>query len=84
MDIKRGEIYYINLYPTTGTEQIAGRPFVVVAPTELIKDGYGALCAPLTTKHKKRLPQHTIITATGIPSIVLCEQNALYKRFIIR
>ena len=31
MDIKRGDIYYIDKYPTTGSEQQAGRPAIIVS-----------------------------------------------------
>lgn len=73
-NIKRGDIYYIQKCDTIGTEQAGGRPFVIVSPNELLKNGHGALCVPLTTQYKKPLPQHTVTYGTGTPSTVLCEQ----------
>lgn len=73
-NVKRGDIYYIKKFNTIGTEQAGGRPFLVVSPNELLKNGHGALCVPLTTQNKKPLPQHTITYCTGTPSTVLCEQ----------
>ena len=77
MNIKRGDIYWINqskYRPAVGSVQKPGRPGIVVS-----NDANNA-CAPtlevvyLTGKPKKALPTHCTIRSAQIPSIALCEQ----------
>ena len=76
MNVRRGEIFYIFRDPrdTYGTEQADGRPFIVISPDVITKNGHGALCVPLTTQDKKPLPQHCKIDCRGVISTALCEQ----------
>lgn len=71
---KRGDVFFIDKYPTVGTEQTPGRPFIVVSPNEMLHKGSGALCVPLTTKEKRPLPQHFEVDCLGKKSTALCEQ----------
>src|SRR5271156_6282001 len=76
----RGEIYFANLDPATGSEQGGTRPVLIV------------IVAPLTSRENKRrlYPTHVELCAadTGLAkdSVVLCEQvraiskNRLTKR----
>jgi len=76
--IKRGEIYYINLGDTVGSEQDGIRPCIIVqndignlySPTTQV--------IPLTTQSKKtHLPTHALISSTcglNADSIALVEQ----------
>ena len=77
-NIQRGEIYLADLTGYVGAEQSGKRPILVIqndcgnthSPTTVI--------APLTTKRKRRLPTHVVLTLKdcGISrrSTVLCEQ----------
>lgn len=74
-DIKRGEIFYIARGgATSGSEQFADRPAVVVSNDENNKHSGVVEVVYLTTAPKTDLPTHVIIRSTGRTSTVLCEQ----------
>lgn len=73
-DIKRGEIFYIARGATSGSEQFADRPAVVVSNDENNKHSGVIEVVYLTTAPKTDLPTHVIIRSTGRTSTVLCEQ----------
>lgn len=73
-DIKRGEIFYIARGATSGSEQFADRPAVVVSNDENNKHSGVIEVAYLTTAPKTDLPTHVTIRSTGRTSTVLCEQ----------
>ena len=50
MEIKRFEIYLVNLDPTVGTEIQKTRPCVVISPDVLNKHIATVIIAPMTTK----------------------------------
>jgi mRNA interferase MazF len=50
MEIKRFDIYLINLNPTVGTEIQKTRPCVVISPDEMNRHLATVLIAPMTTK----------------------------------
>ena len=76
MNCRRGEIFFINKFndPSVGSEQRQGRPFLVVSPNNMTKNGRGALCVPLTLQEKPPLSQHCKIDTFGKDATVLCEQ----------
>lgn len=76
MNVRRGEIYFISKFgdPSVGTEIRQGRPFLVVSPNNMTKNGRGALCVPLTLQEKPPIAQHCSIDTFGKDSTVLCEQ----------
>ena len=74
--MKRGEIYYIEPTQSTGSEirSTGARPGVIVSSDALnTHSGVVQVCY-LTTSAKRDMPSHTIISATGRESTVLCEQ----------
>lgn len=71
---KRGEIYYIESYYTTGSEQRAGRPAVIVSNDRNNEHGATVEVVYLTTQPKHDLPTHVTVRGTGRDSIALCEQ----------
>ena len=74
MEVLRGDIYFIkNFVRTTGSEQTADRPAVIVSNNT--GNHFSDLCEVvyLTTKEKKPLPTHVEILAR-VPSIAICEQ----------
>lgn len=73
--IFRGEIYYV--YPSgngVGSEQVAGRPAIVVSNDKANLYSPVLEMVYLTTQPKNSLPTHVDITSVERPSIALCEQ----------
>lgn len=76
-DIRRGEIFYIARGgDTSGSEQIAGRPAVVVSNDENNKYSGVIEVVYTTTQPKTDLPTHVTIRSTARISTALCEQVA--------
>jgi mRNA interferase MazF len=75
MEIKRGQIYYADLSPVQGSEQGGLRPVLIVQNDVGNKHAPTVIIAPLTTRMAKhRLPTHCLTKATGVMSLILCEQ----------
>lgn len=74
--MKRGEIYYIDERPTTGSEQQAGRPGIIVSNDKCNASSDVVEVVFTTAQPKKWLPTHVSISATPRPSTALCEQPA--------
>lgn len=74
MAILKGDIYYIEKYQTSGSEQRGNRPAIVVSNNKN-NDASGVIeVVYLTTQPKTDLPTHVTIRSTGRTSIALCEQ----------
>ena len=71
---ERGDIWYVESADSTGSEQKAGRPAIIVS------NDIGNKAAPvvevvfLTTQDKNNMPTHVPITSAKLPSTALCEQ----------
>lgn len=76
MEIRRGDIYYIESYYSTGTEQRSGRPGIIVSNDMANKHSDTLEIVYLTTQPKKDLPTHVTIRSAARDSIALCEQVA--------
>ncbi len=51
MDVKRFDVYWVNLDPTVGSEEIQKtRPCLVVSPDEMNRHMATVIVAPMTTK----------------------------------
>ena len=75
MEIKRGQVYYADLSPVKGSEQGGLRPVLIVQNDMGNKHAPTVIVVPLTTRMTKhKLPTHHLTYATGVPSIILCEQ----------
>ena len=48
--VKRGEVYWVNLDPTSGTEIKKTRPCLIVSPDDLNESLPRVIIAPLTSK----------------------------------
>lgn len=73
-DFYRGELYYVEPYQTTGSEQRAGRPAIIVS-NDMNNNYSGTVeVVYLTTQPKTDLPTHVTIRSTGRLSTALCEQ----------
>lgn len=74
MQIKRGDIWYVESGYTTGSEQRPGRPAVVVSNDKNNEFGRTVEMVYLTTQPKRELPTHTIIGSLSRESTAICEQ----------
>lgn len=74
---RRGDIYYINrrsFDKPVGSEQLPGRPAIVVSNDENNEFSPTLEIVYLTTQPKTNLPTHVDIKSSPKPSIALCEQ----------
>lgn len=72
--MKRGEIYYIADGYTTGSEQYAGRPAVIVSNDISNERSPVVEIVYLTTKPKMSMPTHVQVYCLSKISTALCEQ----------
>ncbi len=76
-EVKRGEIYYADLYPIVGSEQGGFRPVLVLQNDIGNRNSPTTIVAAITAKTiKPPMPTHVRIKANGLKkeSIVLLEQ----------
>lgn len=74
MQIKRGDIFYIKAFRTTGSEQRPGRPAVIVSNDDNNSCSATVEVVYLTTQPKTNLPTHVEIYSSARKSIAICEQ----------
>ena len=74
MQIKRGEIWYIEKGFSVGSEQASGRPAVVISNDLNNTHSPTVEVVYLTTKPKHNLPTHVTIRSLSRISTALCEQ----------
>lgn len=71
--VKRGEVYWVNLDPTIGTEVRKTRPAVVVSPDDINASLRRVIIAPLTSKGQP-LGCRPEVTFSGRPARILLDQ----------
>ena len=78
MSIKKGDLYFADLSPVTGSEQGGVRPVLVVQNDVGNKYSPTIIVAAITSKNKTKLPTHVMLEAEGCGlsrnSVVLLEQ----------
>ena len=74
MSINRGDIFYVNLSETVGSEERSGRPAIIVSNRLCNKHSPVVEVVYLTCQHKPPLPTHVRIDSAGRCSTALCEQ----------
>lgn len=74
MTFTRGDIHYIDPHPSTGHEQMPGRPAVIVSNDKCNEHSPVLEVVYLTTQNKTSLPTHVTIRSAPRVSTVLCEQ----------
>ena len=90
MEIKRGDIFLVDLNPVVGAEQAGTRPALVIQIDKANAASPHTIIIPFTTRIKEaKLPSHVRIPAgTGglaEESILLCEQiRVIDKRRLVR
>ncbi|MBD5130301.1 MAG: type II toxin-antitoxin system PemK/MazF family toxin [Ruminococcaceae bacterium] len=72
--MKRGDIYYIERFQTTGSEQHPGRPAVIVSNNDNNRHSTTVEVVYLTTQPKENLPTHARVNSCMRDSIAICEQ----------
>ena len=70
----RGDIHYVMEGKTTGSEQCAGRPAIIVSNDKCNAHSPVVEVVFLTTSPKTDLPTHVTLRSTSRTSIALCEQ----------
>ncbi len=71
--MKRGEVYWVNLDPTVGSEVKKRRPAVILSPDEMNRSLPVVIVAPITGS-KKLWPTRVDITLSGKPGQIMLEQ----------
>lgn len=80
---KRGDIYWLQLDPTVGTEIQKTRPCLILSNNSQNKKGLRVIAAPITSKVKTVYPFEAKITIKGKECKVLLDQlRALDKQRI--
>lgn len=80
---KRGDVYWMQLDPTIGTEIQKTRPCLILSNNSQNKKGMRVIAAPITTKVKKVYPFEAKIILKDRECKVLLDQiRALDKRRI--
>lgn len=78
---RRGDIFWIKLDPTIGTETQKTRPCLILSNNSQNKKGYRVIAAPITSKIKHVYPFEATFTLKGRDCKVLLDQiRALDKK----
>lgn len=72
-EVKRGEIFYVEIPYATGHEMEKDRPGIIVSCDELNKNSPVVAVVMCTASSKRELPEHITIRATPVQSTALCE-----------
>ena len=89
MEIRRGDVFLVDLNPVVGTEQAGIRPALVIQIDRANAVSPHTIIVPFTTRIREvRLPSHVRLAAGvgGLPedSILLCEQiRVIDKRRLV-
>jgi mRNA interferase MazF len=73
MEVKRFEVYLINLDPTVGREIKKTRPCLIVSPNEMNRHISTIIIAPMTTKGRK-YPTRVSCTFQGKKGQIILDQ----------
>ena len=71
--MKRGEIYWVNLDPTVGSEVKKRRPAIILSPDEMNRCLPVVIVAPFTSS-KKSWPTRVDITLSGKAGQIMLDQ----------
>ncbi len=79
MEVRRGDIFLVDLNPVVGTEQAGIRPALVIQIDKANAAGPHTIIIPFTTRIREvKLPSHVRIPAgvggVAEQSVLLCEQ----------
>ncbi len=71
--MKRGEVYWVNLDPTVGSEVKKRRPAVILSPDEINRSLSVVIVAPITSS-KKSWPTRADVTLSGKAGQIMLDQ----------
>ncbi len=74
MNLKRGDVYWVNLDPVQGSEIRKMRPCVVVGATPINQARRTVIIVPLSTAGKPRPPIVVPVTCLGKQAAAVCDQ----------
>ncbi|TET92149.1 MAG: type II toxin-antitoxin system PemK/MazF family toxin [Desulfobacteraceae bacterium] len=78
---KRGDVYWVNLDPTTGAEIKKIRPGVIISPDAANQSGPLVIVAPITKLKGKKVHFHEILLTKGTANL---EHDSKIKVFQTR
>ena len=83
--VRRGEIWWVNLDPTQGSEIRKTRPAIVVTANALNRARRTVVVVPLSTGPQPRPPIIVPTPSAGLNSVAVCDQvRAVDKRRLTR
>lgn len=83
--VRRGEIWWVNLDPTRGSEIRKTRPAVVLTANSLNRARRTVVVVPLSTGPAPRPPIVVATPSAGVDSVAVCDQvRAVDKRRLTR
>ena len=72
--MERGDIYWVDLNPTTGSEINKQRPCVLVGATPINKARHTVVVVPLSTSSHARPPITILVSCLGKSVTAVCDQ----------
>ena len=72
-EFRRGEVYWINVSDAVGSEEMMGRPGVIIS-SDYGNDNVGSVIVAFTTRQQKFGRIYPYIYSTGYKTHVLCNQ----------
>jgi mRNA interferase MazF len=72
--MKRGDIYWVNLNPSTGSEIRKRRPCVIIGATPVNEARRTVVVVPLSSVGKPRPPLAIPVTCLGRKAVAVCDQ----------
>jgi len=78
---RRGDVYWVNLDPTIGSEIKKRRPCVVISPNAANRSGPLVIVAPITKGKGKKVYFHEIFLPAGTANL---RQDSKIKAFQLR
>jgi len=72
--MKRGDIYWVNLDPSTGSEIRKRRPCVLIGATPVNEARRTVVVVPLSSVGKPRPPLAIAVTCLGRKAVAVCDQ----------
>ncbi len=72
--MKRGDIYWVNLDPSTGSEIRKRRPCVIIGATPVNEARRTVVVVPLSSVGKPRPPLAIPATCLGRKAVAVCDQ----------
>ncbi len=72
--MKRGDIYWVNLDPTRGSEIRKSRPCVLIGATPINKARRTVVVVPLSTSAKAHPPLTVSVQAIKCTAVCVCDQ----------